>query len=48
MVKSKKVVRSSTVKIGHGIHRARKTNHKDHTRELKHEKKWIEDKIDNK
>ena len=45
---TKKKDRTTPVKLGHGIHRAKKTNHKDHTRDMKHEKKWIEDKIDNK
>jgi hypothetical protein len=47
MTKKEKVL-TKPVKIGHGIHRAKKTNHKDHTRDLKHEQKWIERKLDNK
>ena len=46
MTKNKAV--NTPVKVGHGIHRAKKTNHKTQTKELKHERKWIEQKIDNK
>lgn len=42
----KKVV-NHPVKVGHGAHRAKKTSRKERTRDLKHEKKWIDDKIDN-
>ena len=38
---------NTPLKFGHGLHRARKNDHK-HTRDLKHEKKWIEQKMDNK
>lgn len=48
MVKKERKVVNTPVKVGHGIHRAKKTDHKDHTRDMKHQKKWIEDKMDNK
>jgi hypothetical protein len=44
----KKSKTNTPTKLGHGIHRAQKTDHKDHHRELKHKKKWIETKMDNK
>ena len=48
MAKFTKKLINSPFKIGHGIHRARKTDHKKHPKELKHERKWIENKMNNK
>ena len=47
MTKKKDVVNPAT-KYGHGLNRAKKTDHKDHTRVLKHKRKWVEEKMDNK
>ena len=49
MTEKKDVVNPAT-KYGHGINRAKKTEHKDNTRvlKLKHRRKWVEDKMDNK
>lgn len=48
MVQKEKKVVNPAFKFGHGLHRARKTDHKENTRDMKHERKWIEEKIDNK
>jgi hypothetical protein len=45
MEKNKLIV-NHPVKVGHGAHRAKKTNPKEN-KDLKHEKKWIDQKIDN-
>ena len=47
MTEKKDVVNPAT-KYGHGLNRAKKTDHKDHTRVLKHKRKWVEEKMDNK
>lgn len=46
-MKRKKVSQPAT-KFGHGLNRASKTRHKEHTRTLKHKRRWVEDKMDNK
>jgi len=47
MTKEKNDVVNPAVKFGHGIHRAKKTS-KEERKDLKHEKKWVENKMDNK
>lgn len=45
---TEKKVMNPPTKFGHGLNRAKKTQHKDHTRTLKHKRRWLEDKMANK
>jgi hypothetical protein len=48
MAKNKRERINPPIKVGHGIHRAHKTEHKEHQKDFKHERKWLEQKMDNK
>ena len=46
MSKKEKIC-NPAIKYGHGLNRAKKVENKD-TKTLRHKKKWVEDKMDNK